>query len=118
MKRPDWPRERNPERPGLTASQYHRMLEVAAEIDWRFEAGLVLAHETGHRIRSIRKLRWSDFEVREDWTRWRQENDKVEWEHKTPLTPEAVAALQRAEAFRVNREDGWVFPSPGNPNRA
>jgi integrase len=91
------------------------MLAAARDTDWRFEVALVLAHETGHRIRSIRRLRWSDVEARDGWIRWRQENDKVEWEHGTPLTPEALAALRRAEEHRVSLQDGWVFPSPADP---
>lgn len=113
----DWPREKNPDRPSLTDGQYHRILEAAASIDWRFEVALVLAHETGHRIGSIRRLRWSDLEVREGWVRWREENDKVEWEHLTPLTPDALSALRRAGSRRTDAEDGWVFPSPTDPGR-
>lgn len=113
----DWPREKNPDRPSLTDGQYRQMLEAAASIDWRFEVALVLAHETGHRIGSIRNLRWSDLEVREGWVRWREENDKVEWEHLTPLTPDALSALRRAGSRRTDAEDGWVFPSPTDPGR-
>ena len=32
---------------------------VSGRIGWRFHVALVLAHETGHRIGAIRKLRWT-----------------------------------------------------------
>jgi len=54
------PKEKNPERPAPTSGQYLELLEVAPGVDWRFYVALVLAHETGHRIGSIRRLRWSD----------------------------------------------------------
>lgn len=112
-----WPREKNPERPSLSEEQYKKLIEVAPEVDWRFHAALVLVHETGHRIGSVQQLRWSDLEVRETWIRWREETDKVAWEHQTPLTNEAAAALPIAERNRLDRVDGWVFPSPTDPDR-
>ena len=113
----DWPRERNPERPSLSTEQYERMVEVAPEVEWRFHAALILVHETGHRIGSVRRLRWEDLEVRETWIRWREATDKVGWEHDTPLSDEAVAALRLAERYRLDDAGGWVFPSPEDPAR-
>lgn len=112
-----WPKEINPARPVLTDEQYRALLPAARSMDWRFEVALVLAHETGHRIRSIRRLRWSDFEVRDDWIRWRDENDKIGWEHRTPLTPEAAAALLKAREHNPAIGDSWVLPSPADPSR-
>lgn len=37
---------------------------VRLEVDWRFRAALVPAHETGHRIGAIHQLRWSVSQVR------------------------------------------------------
>ena len=51
------PREKNPTRVLLTATEYEALLEVSTEMDWRFRVALVLAHETGHRIGAIRQLR-------------------------------------------------------------
>ena len=53
------PREKNPTRVLLSASEYEALLEVSPEMDWRFRVALVLAHETGHRIGAIRQLRWA-----------------------------------------------------------
>lgn len=86
-------------------------------MDWRFEVALVLAHETGHRIRSIRRLRWSDLEAREGWVRWRDENDKIGWEHWTPLTTETAAAVAKARQTNPGIGESWVLPSPTDRSR-
>ena len=54
------PKEQNPNRPIIGGERYLAMLDVAGQVDWRFVAALIIAHETGHRIGAIRKLRWSD----------------------------------------------------------
>ncbi len=113
----DWPRERNPERPTLTDEQYTRMLEAAAAIDGRAHAAMVLAHETGHRIGSIRCLRWDDVALDGGWVRWREETDKVDWEHRTPLSAEALALLQSLAGRDGGPSSEWVFPSPKDPGR-
>jgi len=112
----DWPRELTPARPRLTESQYQAMREVAKNMDWRFLVALVLAHETGHRIGSIRQLRWSDW-VSEEWIRWRRSNYKIGLEHETPLTPAAIDALRMARRKNPGVGDGWVFPSPKDMTR-
>ena len=113
----DWPRAKNPERPSLTPDQYQAMLWNARDIDWRFRVAVVLAHETGHRIGSIRMLRWSDLERDGAWIRWREESDKVDWEHRTPLTPAAKEALDLARGSRILGPEDWVLPSPTDPGR-
>ena len=59
----------------------------------RFHVALVLAHETGHRIGAIRKLRWSDIEFEAEVVRWRAKHEKTGYEHRTPVTEKALAAL-------------------------
>ena len=39
------------------------LLEVSSRVDWRFRVAPVIAHETGHRIGSIRQLRWADIDM-------------------------------------------------------
>lgn len=39
----------------LNYSEYEAVLEVSVGMDWRFRVALVIAHETGHRIRALRK---------------------------------------------------------------
>jgi len=120
-----WPKEKNPDRPALTSEQYLELLEVAPTIEWRFHVAVVLAHETGHRIGSIRRLRWSDLEAREGWIRWRAKSDKTDREHWTPWTDPAVEALRISGGHRLDEDTtpadspskGWLLPSPANPSR-
>jgi integrase len=111
-----WPKDGTPNRPTLTDEQYEKLLDASTRVGARCTLALVLAHETGHRIGSIRLLRWSDV----DWStcviRWRGENDKIGFEHETPLTRDAVAALDAARRERPFVGDAWIFASPGLTN--
>lgn len=79
-----------------------------------FRLALVLAHETGHRIGAVRRLRWADLDVKAGSVLWRAEHDKMRREHRTPLTVTAVKALEAAR--RVGRViSEWVIPAPGDP---
>ena len=51
-------------RPIVTREQYQALLAKAGDVDWRYRLALVLAHETGHRIGAIRKLKWSDVDLK------------------------------------------------------
>ena len=64
-------------RPVVSESRYQAMLGVAPMVSWQFDVGLRLAHETGHRISSIRQLRWSDIHLEEETVTWRKANDKI-----------------------------------------
>ena len=90
------PTERNPTRVVLSEEEYQTLLEVSRRTDWRFHVALVLAHETGHRIGAIRHLRWSDIDLEARVIRWRAEHEKTGYEHRTPMTAEAVAVLREA----------------------
>ena len=57
---------------------------MSRQVGWRFHVALVLAHETGHRIGAIRKLRWSDIEFEDRTILWRGEHEKTGYEHRTP----------------------------------
>jgi integrase len=111
------PKEENPSRPMLTEEEYLKMRTIAPSIDPLFELALVLAHETGHRISSIASLRWSDVDLDRGSITWRAENDKLGMNHVTPLSSEAVRQLDAARRRRLAIGDGWIFPSPENPNR-
>lgn len=103
------PREESPRRPVLEPAQYTALLNVATDVHPLFRLALELAHETGHRIGAIRLLRWSDVDTARRLVRWRGENDKIGYEHATPLTAGAIAALE-AERRRVRAiGDAWLF---------
>ena len=109
------PSEKNPTRVMLTQAEYEALLRVADEVDWRFKVALVLAHETGHRIGSIRQLRWSDIEIDARSIRWRGEHEKTGYEHRTPVTAMARAALVEAGRHNPGIGDTPVMPAPKNP---
>jgi len=112
------PRDKNPTRVVLSQAEYDALLRVSAEIDWRFRVALVLAHETGHRIGAIRQLRWSDIDDEAGVIRWRAEHEKTGFEHRTPVTAEALGVLE--EARKENRRTGEapVLPAPRDPARS
>ena len=117
----DVPEETSPKRPRLTADDYAQLAAVAGQVSPLFRLALVLAHETGHRIGAIRQLRWSDVSFERKTITWRATTDKLHFEHTTPLTTEAVAALE-LEYARVTRDrartstigDGWVLAHPAD----
>jgi integrase len=110
------PREESPNRPIMTPERYEAMLEVAEGVDWRFYVALVLAHETGHRIKAIRHLRWGDVDLENEWLTWRGDEDKIGHEHRTPLTPAAIRALLMAREHDPGIGEAWVMPSPKHPD--
>ncbi|MYG24199.1 MAG: tyrosine-type recombinase/integrase [Gemmatimonadetes bacterium] len=111
------PTEKNPKRVVLTEEEYRALLEVSGRLDWRFRVALVLAHETGHRIGAICQLRWSDISFEGGTILWRAEHDKSGHEHVTPVTGEALAALE--EAWRRNPGPGEapLMPAPKSPSK-
>ena len=111
------PTEKNPTRVVLSEEEYHALLGVSRRVDWRFHVALVLAHETGHRIGAIRHLRWSDIDLDGGVIRWRAEHEKTGYEHRTPVTAEAVAALEEAKERSSGLADAPVLPAPSDPSR-
>ncbi|MCY3943864.1 MAG: site-specific integrase, partial [Gemmatimonadetes bacterium] len=111
------PREKNPKRVVLTQQEYEALLEVSRRVGWRFHVALVLAHETGHRIGAIRKLRWPDIDFEGRTIRWRAEHEKTGYEHRTPASDEALAALAEARRMSRGTGDSPVLPSPRDAMR-
>ena len=112
------PKEKNPTRVVLSEHEYQALLRVSREVDWRFHVALVLAHETGHRIGAIRQLRWSDIELDTATVRWRAEHDKTGYEHRTPVTAQAVAVLEEARRKTLGSRDVPVLLAPRNPAKS
>ena len=82
---------------------------------WRFRVAPVLAHETGHRIGSIRQPRWSDIDFEGGTIRWRAEHDKSGYEHITPATAETLDALKEVWSPNALVGEAPVLPAPRNP---
>ena len=111
------PTEKNPTRVVLAEEEYGALLKVSRQVDWRFHVALVLAHETGHRIGAIRHLRWSDIDLDGGVVRWRAEHEKTGYEHRTPMTAEALAALKEARRRNTGTADTPVLPASTDASR-
>ena len=111
------PAEKNPTRVVLSEEEYQALLDVSRQFDWRFHVALVLAHETGHRIGAIRKLRWADIDLEGGVVRWRAEHEKTGYEHCTPVTAEALAALEEAQGKNPGTGDTPVLPASTDASR-
>ena len=111
------PTEKNPTRVVLSEEEYRALLRVSWEVGWRFHVALVLAHETGHRIGAIRSLRWSDIDLEGGVVRWRAEHEKTGYEHRTPMTAEALAALKEARRRNPGTGDTPVLPASTDASR-
>lgn len=109
------PKEKNPTRVKLSDEEYQALLKVSMDLDWRFHVALVMAHETGHRIGAIRQLRWSDIDLEQKLIRWRAETEKTGYEHVTPMTADAKAALELARSNNPGIGDAPVLPAPKDP---
>lgn len=139
------PREKNPRRPVATDDRVRAIRETAPrvemEVTWAAAAGpdegragrrtvrshlpalFDLAVETGRRLSSILRLRYSDFipdRGPHGSVRWRAEEDKEGRESVVPLSALARAAVDR-HAARLRRlglpgiGDAPLFPSPESP---
>ena len=111
------PTEKNPTRVVLTQTEYEALLKASVSMDWRFRVALVIAHETGHRIGAVRQLRWSDIDFESGTIRWRAEHEKTGYEHRTPVTSEALAVLEEARRRNPGIGDVPLLPAPKNPSR-
>ena len=111
------PREKNPARVVLIEDEYRALLGVSRQVGWRFHVALVLAHETGHRIGAIRQLLWADIDFEGREIRWRAEHEKTGYEHVTPLTDKALAALEEARGMATGTGEAPVLPSSRDATR-
>jgi len=111
------PTEDSPVRSVLTAEQYEALRSAARNLGLNAELMLTLVHETGHRVGSVIKLRWSDIDIDRGMIRWRAENDKIGFAHETPLSDEAVELLSRAQRAQAAIGDTWVFASPADATK-
>ena len=112
------PAELNPARPMLKDGHYEELLELARTIDPRLALSLLLCDSTGHRLNSVRQLRWSDIDFEQKEVYWRSDSEKMKREHKTPLFAPAVAALKAEQQRQLLQgqsladvRTGYVFPS-------
>jgi len=110
------PREESPVRPELSDSEYKAMLDASHVVTAQFRLALVLVHETGHRLSSVRQLRWSDIDLKAKTVRWGAETDKIGFEGVTTLTEVAVRALEVHRSREAAIGQLWLFPARRNPS--
>lgn len=99
-----------PSRPVFTDAQYRALLEAAAGFPWQFRLLLIIAHETGHRLSALLSLQWRDIDLVNERINWRRENDKIGYEHATPMTLDAKAAFEEARRQAPGIGDAYVLP--------
>jgi integrase len=108
-----WPRVTTVRRPLCTKAQYHALRSIAPAVHPLADLALLLVYETGHRMASVRQLRWDDVDDAEGTVQWRGCADKMGHDHRTPLSDAARTALRERHA--ASRVSDWVFPSPSDP---
>ncbi|MFA6165417.1 MAG: site-specific integrase [Gemmatimonadaceae bacterium] len=113
----DVPREQSPNRPMLSPKDLATMSAVADQVSPQFGLLLVTAYLTGHRIGAVSQLRWSDLDLEARRVRWRAENDKIAYDHVTPLAPELVDRLKAAQRARRTIGEAWVFTAPADQSK-
>lgn len=113
------PHEKNPRRPILTHDEFEKLLTAARSVSPTMETLLIVANATGHRINSVRLLRWADIDFQANTIRWRGDQDKIGHEHVTPMVEDARAALLKEfrRRSKIGESDPWVFPAPGDPTQ-
>ncbi len=79
------------------------------------QSQLTLAEFLPGFMRSV--LRWSDIDFEERVVLWRAEHEKTGFEHRTPVTAEALAALEEARQINPGNGDAPVLPAPWDPSR-
>ncbi len=109
------PVESSPRQPMTTDAEYDALCVAAKALGPQVELYLYLEHETGHRSISVARLRWSEVDLSAGRIVWGRAWDKMKREHGTPLLPEHVDALKRMRREESRIGDGWVFPSPLDP---
>ena len=53
-----------------------------------------------------------DVDLRSERIRWRAENGKLKHEHVTPLSVDAIAALEDERQRNPAVGEAWIFPAP------
>ncbi|MFI5091183.1 MAG: tyrosine-type recombinase/integrase [Terriglobales bacterium] len=101
-------------RPTCTRKEYEALRSIAPNVHPLADLALLLVYETGHRMASVRQLRWEDVDDKSAMIHWRGEADKCGHDHYTPVTLNVLEALRTRMA--VSRRSPWVFPCQTNPD--
>jgi hypothetical protein len=107
------PKEKDPRRPGMGDEQHAALMRHSP--NWRFALVAVLCRETLHRMNSVRQLRKQDVDFARGRINWPAEFDKTERDLVSPLTPEALEAIQSVPTPSVLSP--WLIPSEHDPSK-
>lgn len=107
----------SPNQPLLAPDEVARMIDSSPAVHPYLFIALVLCYETGHRLSSVRQLRWSDVDFAGSSIRWRADGDKIELEHSTPLPERAAAALKAEQVRQAAVGEAWVFRAARNAKK-
>lgn len=108
------PKELNPQRPMLDGTQYSELLKAAANVDRRLVLALALCDDTGHRLNSVRQLRWEDVDYDREAITWQPGGDKSKTRHETPLPLKAAKRLRLEQEVQGSPATGLIFPAARN----
>jgi len=103
-------------RPDLPDSEFRRCWRQAALSIPSSSWPSCWSHETGHRLSSVRQLRWTDVDLKASTVRWRSEADKIGFEGTTELTEAARRALEAHRSREAAIGQVWVFPAKRGPS--
>lgn len=106
-----------PSRPVLTHEEAGQLITSAKSVHRYLWLACRLMYETGHRLSSVRQLRWADIDLEGRQIRWRAETDKMGFAHATPIRDDAVEGLRAFRQHETGIGDAWVFPDPANATR-
>lgn len=107
------PKEKDPRQPGISDEQHAALMKHSP--NWRFALVAVLCRETLHRMNSVRQLRKEDIDRGRNRINWNPAFDKTERELVSPLTPEALDAMDSIPTPTVLSP--WLIPSEQDPSK-
>jgi len=133
------PREPNPNRPVASHDRVDAIRQVYRQVKMRVQRGLnrlwvesylpelfEIAVGSGRRISAVCGLRVEDLDLERAATcphgsiTWGADRDKMKKEWRCPISAQVREALESALRKRADLGTigtGWLFPSPGDPNR-
>ncbi len=130
------PRERNPAREVATHDRVDSIRAVYRQVKMRVQRGFQrvsvesylpelfeIGVGTGRRIAAIYSLRVEDLDLERTaeapWGAivWPQDTDKMRKRWRCPISADVREAIESALRKREVIGPGWLFPSPGNPDR-
>jgi len=74
--------------------------------------------ESGFRLHDLRTSCVTNLDLEEGRIHWQGDEDKIDYDHRTPISGEALVALTEERRRRPTIGATWVFPAPKNSRQA